>query len=826
MSCASRAPERAEPPQPAAIDAFGRASALERALSIEGRADRDALRALYDEAASADPNWIPPQRELDELARAALEGHLAWDRRRAAVARDDATAADLYLLGRLELAAGVDAFYAAVARDPRTAWAHHALSVDAELRGDLAGAIESERRAAAYARTGLERIEFGRRLFALLARDDREGEADDLLRGWVDDLEDEVPPEALMPLRLEWVERDLRSDDGLRQERGRRAALEILGTQRLADRELQSLLAAFDALTDGRSRAALDAELERSLDRGPGSPSLERPARLGRRPSQLRFDLVFEGYEPSTAPRALAGRELAQGRPAQAARAWLAEQPTVVLADDGLPRDRRLRTWVEIALEHEQTSLEVDRALAAALLDAGWQDLASSPIERLIEAAREGRSEPEPVLALHRRELAIEAIDAELDLLIAALFDGRRSIALTPPTEPGRYADAPSSSKELLVALQRVFREHGPHAGLSADVIESFEQSPRLAFGPFASVVIPNPRFGPRDVLYGTGRVGEPVPGLAAAFDELGRFGLFGAGVGRPPDGTVLRRLWVEQRSGTHLGRPWQGTLAWCDGADSDGARSRAAGQVSGAALHEGYWIDVQVERERLERFERLTERHLAGGERPAVLDLPAPRVPDGLDGNRLRAERRRLVPPMRQGDRVALALLYERSLNDASEAPSVSLDDLLEVVQVHEEGHLCDRSRYLPLGRNLLGLIGLGLGEWLAGDLGFERRVEYRAQAVALASVSEPRLALMEILDAAEVDTRVLTVHARAYRKLLEDFLVALDAALADDPAGFPTLDPRAYLVHQLHLLGPEQVRRVAVAVADDEGLVADGWS
>jgi len=160
-----------------------------------------------------------------------------------------------------------------------------------------------------------------------------------------------------------------------------------------------------------------------------------------------------------------------------------------------------------------------------------------------------------------------------------------------------------------------------------------------------------------------------------------------------------------------------------------------------------------------------------------------------------------------------------DRERADGGEA--VTLDDLIEVVAVHEEGHLCDRTRFLPLTRDPLGMFALAAGEGFS-PLGIERRLEYRAELVALACVSDPRLVLVELLEAAEVDTRIETVHAHAYREILADLLAEWNRTLRATP------DPRVrldhYLLHQVHLLGPEELRALALPLARREGLVRGG--
>jgi hypothetical protein len=151
-----------------------------------------------------------------------------------------------------------------------------------------------------------------------------------------------------------------------------------------------------------------------------------------------------------------------------------------------------------------------------------------------------------------------------------------------------------------------------------------------------------------------------------------------------------------------------------------------------------------------------------------------------------------------------------------------MTLDELLEVTATHEEGHLCDRTRFLPLARHWPRALAL------LAKVGFRpaavaQRLEYRAQLTALCSTSDPRLALVAVLRAAEAGGSDLTPHAAAYRELLSDLLATLDRELERRPRQWPQVDPDHVLAHQLHLLGPEDVRRLATLLARREGLSGD---
>ena len=188
------------------------------------------------------------------------------------------------------------------------------------------------------------------------------------------------------------------------------------------------------------------------------------------------------------------------------------------------------------------------------------------------------------------------------------------------------------------------------------------------------------------------------------------------------------------------------------------------------------------------------------------------------------RAGPARLIPLLGEGERVRLAVLHERWLARGSgpvDEPLVGLDELLSVTAVHEQGHLCDRARYLPIARHLprIALLLLRTG---FSPRAVARRLEYRAQLTCLCSADDPRLPLADTLRLSEARDQAVTPHASAYAQLTRDLLRAFAQLCAERPEAWPEVDPDFHLAHQLHFLGPEQVRAIALEAARAEGLVA----
>jgi hypothetical protein len=385
--------------------------------------------------------------------------------------------------------------------------------------------------------------------------------------------------------------------------------------------------------------------------------------------------------------------------------------------------------------------------------------------------------------------------------------------------------------EDLLLRWARLAGESARALGEEVPVEElehAYLESPRLPLGPLGSLLHPGPRFSQADEDAGLGRRGDPVPGVAAELAKRGRFGLVGRLAGDAPDGVVLRRVYVTEQEGEHLGVPWRGTVAWCEGADVRVRAQRRGVSVAGAALHEGYWIDlaevrpIEVQWERIRRrFEGDPADPRATRRLERALGSPGLRL-RSLPGQEhaRRRERRSLRPTLGEADRLRLAVLRDRAAEGAL-LGRVSLTDLAQVIAVHEEGHCCDRTRLLPLEEHPLEIL------WILLEEGFspgsvQERLEYRAELTALCEVEDPRLVLVDLVAAVDQDL-VRLGHGPAYRRLLGDLVRLLDEELEAEPEAWPELSREHTLVHQLHRLAPERVRALGLQLARRERLVAE---
>ncbi len=800
------------------------ASALEEARAwarTPGAAARERARAALERAQEHAPDWVAPRRLADILAVDDLLGLEALASHRAALEQRPDDPVELYLVGRLEGASGVARFERAARVDPSLAWAHHGLGWAAANARQYAQALTHAQRALALARDGWERTYFVSTLARYHAQADEPRKA---IAALVERLN--APDLALIDsveLGVQAASIELGLVFQPEYHSGWRRAVSLLRECDLTDGEVEDLVRRMRVL---RVSEASVLELSLALAARPGRARDRERAKilLEQRPSALALGLLHraarEGGEAPRAGPVLRGARFAAGQFREAVDEWLADLPRVVLDEDGAPRDRRLARVVRCARAcgpGAEPPLLVE--LGEALLDAGWFREARSV------AAVLAAQDLDSALALEDRAAAGQQLMLEWQRVVDRVdrrTSGSRAMWDTGPNG-GPIEDLEGLLRALAPALSSARAMLGSQ--LEVDTLaQELAESPRLRFGSLASVVHPGPRFSPEDERIGLGAREEPVPGLARYMDELGRFALFGelSGAGGP-DGTILSRLHVERVESEHLGAPFAGLVAWCEGADVASRAGRLGAEISGAALHEGYWVDIDTVRRERTPWERVAREFFdARGSERARAALASRGL--SLRTSRERSEQRRVERRdasilLGAADRVRLAVLLERVERGA--APEVTLDELIAITAAHEEGHLCDRGRFLPLGRNWLGALRL-LAQSGFSPEGVARRLEYRAQLTAMCVVEDPRLPLVAVLAAGDSNGPSLTPHAAAYRELLADLLARLDADLERDAKRWPALDPDRVLAHQLHRLGPEDVRRLARLTAADCGLVA----
>ncbi len=817
VSCVASGPQPAPPVPGAASEAFARARGLrDQGGSVQ---DPELLQALAEARALA-PDWLAPARMEDDLLVEGLRGPEALERRRLELVDAQQSAEANYLVARLEGRAGGQRFARAAALDPGQAWVHLGLAWwESQTTRDQRRQVQQARLAAQLAREPWERAFLELRLATLQLGLGLETDALETLDRCVGTGR-ELGASDRAWLQAEVALLELDTLDVRARTRGFERALACLSAPELSTREVERLSLKISSTSlVGTARDPL-RELELALAQRGGEQSHELRARLllGVDTPLSRALLTGEG-EPEWGGLLSRLTAFERGWFRPAVEAWLAALPAQALSAEGLPRRSVLAEVVQAAraLSTPPDRDELER-LAHALLAAGWYPEAAAVADHF------GGLDPGAALELRERAAGGEALVEHLQGAVVEIERGQSDLAAevradSAALDPGAESSRQGDLEDLLRRWTLSFERFGALVGVRSD---GLRETPRQEFGPLGSLLHPGPLFSAADEAEGLGVEGQPVPGLAMELEQLGRFAIVGqvAG-GGGPDGTILRLLHLEERAGSHLGTPWRGSVAWCEGTDLLSRAGRQGARVAGAALHEGYWIDVAVVRRDLGRWRDLAQRFGAPESQAALEAALAVRgaqllTPRAHAEQRAR-ERRQLFPLLGEADRVRLAVLAERATQGET-LGEVTLDELVAAVARHEEGHLCDRTRFLPLtdhlGAALLLLLDTGLS-----PRAVQQRLEYRAHLTALCVAADPRLPLVEALDTAETTSDAMP-HGAAYRQLLRDLVRRLDEGASREPARWPQLDFGRTLVHQLHLLSAEELRALALELAQLEGL------
>ncbi|MEZ5974471.1 MAG: hypothetical protein R3E96_06420 [Planctomycetota bacterium] len=750
-----------------------------------------AAREQLQTAAQLDPTWAVPQRELDDLSLRLLQGPAAV---RTHFERfGEYGGNEAYFLGRLMPAFGEVWFRAARKAQPQDPGGWHGLAFHASRDGREAIALEYEARALALAREPVERRQFA----SALARYQSEAGAIDEALETLENTWKQLPEGVdRWELQADWVHLA-----GRRTSNGRGARREFLARALCANHAAPLSL----VLRILREPLLVDESWAVLL--------LERPeteARLAG--AQLLKGTLTDwvegalGQASQPSPWRVGDLEAGLGE-------LRARMPEILLASDVYAQSPLH------ALELKVRAGGDALAVLPAMLAAGLYDQA---LEWMQSPAIAAEKRGEVLETWLPRILHAQAALARMETLLDELDRGRARVA-----EPGGESFPEIESlHELLTACAQILAEEGVIEPAQVDAVV---QSPTLGVAGVADVVHPGPTFAAWE-----DRPGEPVPGLAAALRNLGRVGIFGSAIGVPPDGTVLPLIAAEPIGGEQLGVAYRGTRHWCRAADVGARAMRAGATVAGAALHEGYYLDLDQLWPVWQRWQRIEEGLADAALREAwlaALEDPGVPVETLAAAWRLGRDQGEGIwpdpwiasgPLLGQADRLRIALILERT----AAGDPVDFGDIVAITAQHEEGHLCERTRFLPLHKHPARVLGF-LAATGFSPQAIQSRLEYRAQLSALCVAEDPRIVLVDILEMGEGETGL--PHGAAYDRLLGHLLEELKSRLADaaEAGEPPAWQPdRAFLMlHQLHRLPADELRAAALAVARREGLTGSGF-
>ncbi len=216
-------------------------------------------------------------------------------------------------------------------------------------------------------------------------------------------------------------------------------------------------------------------------------------------------------------------------------------------------------------------------------------------------------------------------------------------------------------------------------------------------------------------------------------------------------------------------------------------------GGLAGACLPDGLWLDADAALDAEHDSRALLRRDpalLEGARRQPVPTLEGPDGPFGL------GDTGGLLPRL-------LARYVERTPGGRWGS--------LGTLHAHENGHVIDIRRHLPLWRGLPATLGLLLREGLSSAR-MEAVLERRAQLASVIDAPDPDLALAEMVEMLPAEQHEPEAHAAGYR----DGLALLVRHIWSRPDLYPEIDRSRRVLPQLDRLSNEQLRAAARAVVD----------
>ncbi|MCI0586461.1 MAG: hypothetical protein L0323_06440 [Planctomycetes bacterium] len=745
---------RAGPPRvPAVVPGPEERAILERADGLREEGDEEAALAHYRQAIGRSPFLVEAHRAVQEIRLDRLEKGALLAEYGKRVEEAPERPEPRYLLGRL-LSRPQErkrAFEEAIERDPGFAFGHNGLAVVLREEGDLGGAEEAYRRAIECD----PRLPEPRRgLVEMFLGDERYREALDEAR------------EGRSALPLD----------------GRLAALASLAAQRRESGPGEAVAHALDAVRSAPGDPGSYAALRLALEKRPIEEDLLR-ARL----------TIARGEGKRRPPDAEAERretlgwiELRRGDPFAAT----AEYRSAVRGGDLSVASRE---ELALSLLGAGQFREAGKVWLEGIPDSAGGE-GSGALLAALDGCEAAPGNPEVLRALARLLLSTGRPRA------ARRVAGRLRALL--PEDAGALSIATDCDRdeaflgELAEILKRAARGRGPGTlggfleevgRLSREILgEDVARGSRMrSYFPLGSILDPSPGAG----------------GLPGWFAFRGRFAVFGRRTFGSPDGIVLRTVARRPIGGEILGRPFQGEVVLGDSREISPSRGGAGGDIAGAAVFDGYFVDLDAVRGRAAEIARVVERH--GPRREAVFADPLPPC-------RTEADLLSIDEP--------LALAEKLLLRAEERRPGGWVERVLEAVEVHERAHLADAASLLPVGSHLLSVIGL-LFRGGVSPSGVEAILEARAELSTLAACGESEIVLAGMVGAVE-SPGSRDPHAVGYRGVLEDLVRRIRDRRRSRREDWPGFRDDRNVYQQLDLVPPAVLREEARALATEEGL------
>jgi tetratricopeptide (TPR) repeat protein len=735
-------------------------------LRLDGKPEQALVK--YREAIELDPFFVEAHREVQNRETTSCRRAELQRTYRRHLREHPESAVFHYLFGRIETDPDRQRrrFREAVRLDPSNPWGHYGLGYTYHRDGDFAEAASHYRRALAAdpahvpSRLRIAEVEMslGRREAAIEAFVEAVAIAPGI-------------PESHLGLAAALASSE-------RHAEALTAALPALRVAPAMPGVYRTVLA---LLESGATRDDL-LRLRGFLDEGMGRPGVHPLAHRLRAEVSRGLGEPYRAIQEIEEGLAAGGDPLDFALPLRDLRIGIRDYPGALSA-------WRLRVPDRVVLEGSNRVRDRYVELYRCLGEGGEGAVAAdAPVHRRLAAAFERVGWLDHAEAEYRYHLLVQPDDAEARQGLDQLLRHRRFVKAVSAKVRESYEVYSESGRSVsLPSLLRFFYEEGD-AILEEDLSEGVSIERYSLIG---SLV--RPGF-------------ETESALARRFDRYGQVLVVGRQAGGPPEAYAASVLALgEGPPGEFPKEPvpsYHRVLIHDQIIPS--YREHLGARIGGIALGRFTLVNFDV---------------VLAWQRDARLDV------EGADGTVLPAEDPDTLLEAEPGDAVGDATcvarrLYRQTYRDRAMALGLTdpfeadYEMFLSVVDAHEYGHLVDFHRFVPLTSNLLR----GLSVFL--DLGLSRSrveeyLEENAQLAAIALSRYPRAALAQTVTPL-LSADAAPPHSRGYHRLTREWI----RYIRTRAARFPRIDPGRSLVQQLPLLEDEEIREIALALAESRGI------
>lgn len=749
-------------PSVAAVDAYNRGITAYRTGDLREAQD------FFHAAIEADDALIRAHRAYQEtwIARARRGTAIATYRERLA---DERNGVNLYLAGRLEQDLGERKRWLdeAVQADPHLAWAFLERALIAEAKGDRDAAAADLARAAALAPEDAA-VHVNRGNFHL-----RQGQPHRALDSFYQAIR-------LDPARDQACYGLFRTHERYRAYGNAMGRLkECLFLRPTSPRYHRALRRFADKHASFTVLGEVEEFMERQLERYPQNPDILHTIgwiriRTGRPFSAIeRLERAAElGADPVRVVRDLVRANVQMGLYGRAFKRFRSYAPNGILFEkDNALRDRWYDLMKATANADKRPTAEHLHALARAYAGVGWVNEALQVYDRV---------------RLLGNQRAVRPSD-ERDALAAEIRDCRNFIKLTKFLNAyfeKRYAEFKKNGETR--SMTDVLRDVARHARLIAG-IPDVAPIPTTAYA-FLGVVIDGNR--------------AQLHPFVQFLDKFNHYVMLGQRGGGPPEALICERLYYNPTTRRpRFARVVKHRYILGHNLKVRSFRESLDQHLGGITVGREFFVNMDF----IHQWRQVV---LGTYQRFKSPEARADLMHDRAQPAKTRDEALAVTSPLDVKRR-----LYFLYCEEAG-ARAGDIETFLEMVRTHEEGHVLDAERYLPITTNLWRGLSLFLSNSLS-PLSVEGHLEGNAELTALAEGPNPRLSLSQLVGFLP-SPMAAPPHSVGYYEVVK----RICREVYDRADDYPQIDRSRNILQQLHRLSLSELRALGRELAAERAM------